>query len=111
MPSIVTLDVSEQLAPSPNTLQQQAAFPSTGGTNLAPGTLQLLTQETDLATYLLPPLALATLTQVGGLATATLASGTWGIPVATVLNMTISGATPAAYNGTFSCTINTTAAF
>lgn len=76
MSSIVSVQVTQTIAPTPNTLQKRGAFISQGATNLAAGTNTILTQSTDLAALLAPVLSLASLTQTTGLATATLKSTT-----------------------------------
>jgi len=110
MPAIVIVNVSQTQAPTPNTLQGTTALLSQGATNTAKGTATLLTQYANLTPYLAGSKALTTLTQTGGLATAT-ASTAHGFTVGDTLYITIAGATPAGYNGTFLCTVTTTTAF
>jgi hypothetical protein len=79
---IVVVNVSEQLAPLPPTLQNSGAFVSQGGTTLAPGSFAALPVPSTLAGLLSSALPLSTLTQSGGVATATtqgttIASGTY----------------------------------
>ena len=52
MPNIVNVEVSQQVAAAPSTLQRTGAFISQGATTLTPGTVQLLTTENDLAGWL-----------------------------------------------------------
>lgn len=73
---IVSVNVSQQVAPTPNTLQKKGAFVSQGGTTLAAGTSYLLTQLSTLASILAASLPLASVSQTGGVATATLAATT-----------------------------------
>lgn len=110
MPAIVIVNVTETQAPTPNTLQGTGALVSQGGTNTSPGTKTLLTQPSSLTPILKGALSLASLTQTSGTATAT-ASAAHGFTVGDTLLLTIAGATPAAYNGTFLCTVTTTTAF
>ena len=49
---IVNVVVTQQVASAPNQLQQTGAFVSQGGTTLAAGTTQLLTQLSDLTSIL-----------------------------------------------------------
>lgn len=108
--SIVTVNVSQTVAPAPSNLQRKGAMLSQGGTTTAPGTLTLLTAESDLTGIKAVPLSLTTLTQTAGLATAT-AAAAHGIPVGKIVRLTIAGAVPSGYNGTFDCTATTTTAF
>jgi hypothetical protein len=110
MPSIVTVNVSVTEAPTPNTLLGTGAMISQGATNTSPGTKTLLTQPSSLTPILGGSKTLATLTQATGLATAT-ATLAHGFTVGDTLEITIAGATPVAYNGTFLCTVTTTTAF
>jgi hypothetical protein len=107
---IVQVNVSIQEAPSPDSLQKSYALLSQGGTSTAPGTITLLTQPSSLTPFVTITKALSTLTQAAGLATAT-ATAAHGFTVGDTVPLTIAGATPVAYNGTFVCTITTTTAF
>jgi hypothetical protein len=100
---IVTVNVSQTVAPTPSTLQKTGAFISQGATSLASGTYQLLTQLADLTSILNGALAVTSIAQTGGLATVTTAAP-HGIPAGDSVEVTISGASPAAYNGTFLAT-------
>jgi hypothetical protein len=73
---IVVVNVAEQFAPKPATLQQSGAFISQGATTLAPGTWASLPQSSTLATLLNSPLALSGISQSAGTATATTAATT-----------------------------------
>lgn len=112
MPSIVQVNVSQVSAPQPETLQQTGAFVSVGGTTLAPGTTELIQVAADLTSILKPAAAVA----VGGLAwnanvvTVTTAAP-HGLPNGSDLEVTIAGATPAGYNGTFLATVTGASAF
>lgn len=73
---IVTVLVAQQNAPAPSALQKTGALISQGATNLAANATALLTQLSDLTALLLGTIPLASLTQAGGLATATMESTT-----------------------------------
>ena len=110
---IVLVNVSQQVAPTPNKLQKTGALISQGGTTLAPGSIQLLTQPADL-TGVQPPLVdLDTLTWTnaygGQVAGSTVEDH--GIPPNKQFTAIISGATPKGYNGTFQATATGTKAF
>ncbi len=74
--SIVTVNVTQTVAPTPSQLQKNGAMISQGGTTAAPGAKTLVTQPSDLTAVLRPAVALASLAQVAGLATGTLKSTT-----------------------------------
>lgn len=112
MVAIVTVNVSLLQAPSPSTLQQTGALISQGGTNAAQGSLSLLTQPSDL-TPLQPSSLLKGNTSIAwatGVATVTTAAP-HGIATADTVMLTISGAVPSGYNGTFLCTVTGTQTF
>lgn len=100
---IVTVNVTLTIAPTPPTLQATGAFISQGATTLASGKSALLTQLSDLTTLLVGVLAVTSITQTAGLATMT-TTAPHGIATSDVVQLTISGASPAAYNGVKSCT-------
>ncbi|MEJ0017534.1 MAG: hypothetical protein WDN25_13405 [Acetobacteraceae bacterium] len=110
MPSIVTVNVSQNIAPIPDGLQKTGAFISQGGTTTAPGTLTLLTQLSDLTPVRSVPRALATVTWSGGTVTAT-TTAPHGYATGLIFPIAIAGVTPAAYNGTYTCTITGASAF
>jgi hypothetical protein len=110
MPAIVTVNVQLNEAPTPSILQGTGALLSQGGTNTSPGTRTLLTQPSSLTPFLSGSKALTGIVQTSGLATATTTSP-HGFMVNDTLEITISGAVQAAYNGTFLCTVTTTTAF
>lgn len=101
--TIVTVDVSQTVAPTPPTLQSCGAIISQGGTSLAANGISLLTQEADLAAILRGALAVTSITQTAGTATMT-TTAPHGITSGQVVDLTIAGATPSAYNGTHACT-------
>lgn len=109
---IVKVNVSEQLAPAPSRLQRTGALVSQGGTNQAKGAYALLTQPSSLTSLLPGALAITSITQTTGTATAGTAAP-HGFTIADTILLTISGATGSttAYNGTFLCTITGTSAF
>lgn len=110
LPAITTVNTTIQTPPAPSKLQQTGAFLSQGATSTSPNTLTLLTQLSDLTPHLNGALSLSGIVQTGGTATATAASA-HGLPIGDPIEITIAGATPAAYNGTFLCTPTTTTAF
>lgn len=107
---IVTTDVSQIVAPTPNKLQKTGALISQGATNTAAGTKTLLTAPTDLTAILAGVLALSSLAWSGGIVTATTAAP-HGYTNGETPTLTIAGATPAAYNGTYVCTITGASTF
>lgn len=107
---IVVVNVSEQQAPLPATLQQCGAFISQGGTTLSAGTYASLPTAATLATLLTAPLSVTGIVQSGGTATATTAAA-HGITNGDTFLTTISGALVAAYSGTFLATATGTDTF
>jgi hypothetical protein len=103
--AIVQVNVTQTVAPIPETLQQTGAIVSVGATILSPGTSSVITQPADLVAILLGAQTLASITYSSGsgIATAT-AAANHNIPVGDEVELTIAGALPAAYNGTFLCT-------
>ena len=76
MPSIVSVNVTQTVAPAPSQQQKKGAMISQGATTLAPGTTALLTQPSDLTAILQDVKSLASLSQAAGVATGTLKSTT-----------------------------------
>lgn len=107
---IVVASISVTQAPTPATLQQTGAMISQGGTNTSPGTLSLLTQLSDLTPLLHAPSAITSLTWTSNVVTAT-TSAAHNLPNGETINLTIAGAVPAGYSGTFPCTITGTTTF
>ena len=102
MNPIVTVNVSQQQAPTPNALQKQGAFVSVGGTTIAAGNYEFLSEFSDLEQYLSAGVAITSLSwssAYGGLVTVTTAAA-HGIPTNTQFVTTIEGVTPDGYNGT-----------
>lgn len=107
---IVVVNVSQQVAATPSTLQRTGAMLSQGATNTSPGTKSLLTQPSSLTPLLSGSHAITSITQTTGTATATTTSP-HGFTVSDTIELTIAGSTIAAYNGTFLCTITGASAF
>lgn len=107
---IVTVNVSQQLPPAPSLLQKSGTFISQGGTNTAPGTKTLLTQLSDLVPVLQTAKPITSLAWSGSVVTATTTSP-HGYTDADTLNLTIAGAAPSGYDGTFLCTITGASTF
>lgn len=107
---IVTVNVQQQVAPAPIQMQKKGALISQGATTTAVNALTLLTQAADLTAVLKGALALSSITWSGGVATAT-TTVAHGLPNAEQIQLTIAGATPAGYNGTYVCTITGASTF
>lgn len=110
MGSIVQVNVNVVTSPMPETLQQTGAIVSQGGTTLTPGTYKPLATPSDLSSYLAGAKAVTSITQTSGTATAT-ATQPHGFTVGDSLQLVISGAAVAAYNGTFTVTVTSSTAF
>lgn len=105
MVAIVQVLVSTQNAPVPSTLQKTGAILSQGATSLAAGTSALLTQYSDLTPLLSGTQPNASISWAGGVATVTTtAPHNLRLNEAEPVQISIFGATPAAYNGTFNAT-------
>lgn len=103
---IVTVNVTQTIAPTPSNLQKTGAMLSQGGTTLTAGTNALLTQVADLTPLLAAALAITSIAWSGGLngqATVTTAVA-HGVPVNQSFTTIIAGAVPAGYNGTYLAT-------
>lgn len=109
--NIVTVNVSQTVAPAPSTLQRTGAFISQGGTNTAANTLSLLTQISDL-TALQTGLtkAITTLAWSGSVVTVT-TSAPHGWTIGQTFPVTIAGAAPTGYNGTYTGTVTGASTF
>jgi len=110
MTNIVQINVTQTIAPAPSTLQRTGAFISQGATTAAAGTTTLLTQLADLTPILKGALALTSLTWTTSVATAT-TTAPHGFTNGDTLQLTIAGVTPAAFNGTFLCTVTGASTF
>lgn len=108
--AIVQVAVSQTVAPAASTLQRTGALISLGGTTLGAGNTGLLTQYADLTPLLATAKTLSNLVWASSVVTAT-ATVPHGYTIGEVVSLTITGATPAGYNGTFLATITTTTAF
>lgn len=110
MAPIVTVNVSQLVAPTPSKLQQTGAFISQGATTTAPGTITLLTQLSDLTPVISGAHAVTTISWLSSVATVTTAAP-HGFTISDTLSMTILGASPAGYNGTFTVTVTGASTF
>lgn len=102
--TIVTVNTTVTQAPAVSQLQQSGAIISTGGTTLTAGTYRYLASTADLTPILAAPLALTSLVWASGTVTAT-ATTNLALTTGEVFTTTISGAVPAAYNGTYLATV------
>lgn len=107
---VVNVSVNQQVAPATSVLQKTGAFISQGGTITTQGTRSLLTQLSDLTPLLTPAKALTSLTLLAGVVTAVTAAP-HGFNLNDTVNLTIAGAVPAGYNGTFACSITGASSF
>jgi len=103
MNPIVAVNVTQTVAPTPNTLQKRGAFISQGGSILSAGTFSFLTQPSDLTPLLPAAHAITTLAWASGVVTATVAAH--GMTTGDQFLTTIVGAVPAGYNGTYMATV------
>lgn len=108
--AIVTVNVQQTVAPTPNALQKTGGFLSAGGTSNALQSATFLTQLSDLTPMLKAPLANTSLTWTTGVVTVTTAVA-HGFTTSDVFPITIAGVTAAGYNGTFSATITGASTF
>lgn len=108
--NIVTVNVSQTQAPIPSILQATGAIVSQGGTSLAAGAYSLLTQPADLTSLLTGAKTLASLAWASSVVTAT-STTPHGFPSGEAIELTITGAVPAGYNGTFLATVTGTSTF
>lgn len=105
-PQIVIVNTTVTSAPAVNTLQQQGAIVSTGGTTLASGTSQYVSSVADAQSILAAPLAITSLAWAAGEVTVTVAENA-ELTAGDTFAVNIAGAVPAAYNGTFTATVTT----
>ncbi|MCX7898482.1 MAG: hypothetical protein N2444_00065 [Methylocystis sp.] len=110
MPNIVTVNVAQQLAPIPSTLQKMGCLVSQGGTALSKFQFAFLTQLSDLGLILATPAAISGITWLSGVATVT-AAAPHGLTVGQTVWVDIQGAAPAAYNGSYLATVTTSTQF
>lgn len=107
---IVVVNVAVQVAPAPSKLQKSGAFISAGGTITSPGTLTLLTQSSSLAALLVQPAPISNIGWANGEATV-LTTNPHNLPIGQILMLTVAGASPSGYNGTFACLVTGPTAF
>jgi len=107
---IVTVNVTQTLAPAPNTLQRTGALISQGATTLATNSSYLLTQLADLTSILKGSVTISSATWSTGVVTVTTATP-HGIPAGDTILGIVAGITPTAYNGTWSVTATGTTTF
>ena len=112
---IVTLNVSQTVAPAPNTLQQTGALISQGATNQSAGSWSILTQLSDLTALLNGAKAISGATWATSTVTIT-TSAPHGFTTSDTLSITIAGVTVGGsatngYNGTFTCTVTGASTF
>ena len=110
MPNIVNVSVTQQVAPAPSTLQRTGAFVSQGATTLTAGSIQLLTQFSDLTGILQGSKAITSMTWSLSVVTVT-TTVPHGIPSGETVQGIIAGVAPVAYNGTFAITSTGTNTF
>lgn len=101
---IVTVNVTQTIAATPNTLQEHSAFLSFGSTLQAVGVPVLITQASDLTD--LVNNAIDTLVSDGTTATLTLPEGV-SLPrdAGSQIDITLSGCVPTVWNGTYTATL------
>ena len=102
MTQIVQVNVTQTIAPAPNTLQRTGTFVSQGATTLTTGTTALITQMADLTAILAGAKTLSAMTWSANVVTATATAH--GFPIGETIECVIAGVTPAGYNGTFQVT-------
>ena len=100
---IVTVNVTQTIAPAPSQLQRTGALVSQGATTLTPGTSSLLTQYSDLTSILAGSISITTMLWASSVVSVT-TSAPHGIPNGDTILGLITGTTPTAYNGTFQIT-------
>ena len=108
--SIVQLLVSQQVAPTPATLQQCGAIISQGATNTSQFTASYLTQLSDLTSLLTGTKAVTSATWLTGTATIT-TTAPHGFTNGDSLWLTLAGFSPAAWNGSYLCTVTGASTF
>jgi hypothetical protein len=103
---IVIVNVTTQSPPIPSLLLRMGAIISQGATTLTPGSYQALTSSSDLAAILTGSVAITAMTWLASVVTVTLATaqtGSWSTD--DIVRVTIAGAAPTAYNGTYNATV------
>ena len=112
---IVTINVSQKVAPAPATLQQTGALISQGATTQSAGSWAILTQASDLTPLLTGGKAITSATWATGTVTIT-TTVPHGFTLADTLLLTIagvmvSGSVANGYNGTFTVTVTGVSTF
>jgi hypothetical protein len=107
---ITIVNVNRQTGANPSLLQRTGALVSQGATTLTAGTYSLLTQPSSITSLLKGAATNVSLAWASSVVTVT-TTAAHGIPVGDTVPVTISGAAPTAYNGTFAATATTTTAF
>lgn len=102
--AIVTVNASVVTAPQPNNLQQMGALVTQGGTTLTPGNEQLVSSLADIQAILAAPLTITSLAWASSVVTVTTTSA-HGWTIGDTIPITIKGAVPAGYNGSFTGTV------
>lgn len=102
---IVQVNVSQIIAPEPNTRQERGAILSQGGTTTAQGTKTLITQLSDLEDVLTPPGPIVAIAWSGGTVTVTTEPLGANYTTGDTFLVTIADVTPSAYNGNFMATV------
>ena len=110
MPSIVTVNVNQQVAPAPATLQQTGALISQGATVTTPLTASLLTQASDFTPLMVGAKAITSMVQSSGTVTVT-TTAAHGFTSGDTLLLSIAGVVPTGYNGTFLATVTGASTF
>lgn len=108
--TIVQVNVSQTLPPTPSTLQRTGYIVSQGGTTLAAGMSLYLAQTSGLTSSLASSINLSALSWASGTATATTATA-HGWNVGDTVQAVISGVVPVGWNGTYSITVTSTTQF
>lgn len=103
-PTIVTVNTTVTTAPVPSQLQQSAALVSTGGTTLSTGAYKFIGKTSDLTAILVAPQTITSMAWASGTVTVT-AVADLTLTTGETFTTTISGANPAAYNGTYVATV------
>jgi len=101
--NIVIVNVSQQVASTPSTLQRTGAFVSQGATTGAAGSVALVTELADLTAILKTPIAVTSIAWASSVATVTTAAA-HGIPVGKTVQGQLIGQVPSGYSGTFAVT-------
>jgi len=107
---IVTVNVTQNIAPAPSQLQRTGALVSQGATTIGAGNTALLTQLTDLTSILSGAVTISSMTWGTGTVTVTTATA-HGIPTSDTVPVVIAGVTPAGYNGVVQATSTGTNTF